>query len=284
MPSKLLDMLNPGAGVILPGVADALSARISVLAGFDAIFVTGAGIANRFLGAPDIGLVGLTELVDHVRAITAAVSVPVVVDADTGFGNSLNMRRTVQLLETAGASAIIVEDQTFPKRCGHFKDKSVVPIQEMVTKVMAAVDARKTDMAVIARTDARSTEGLASALDRVAAYQAAGADIMFVEAPETVEELAEIPRQVPGRHLCNMVVGGRTPLCERQKLADMGYAAIGYANTALQASMAAMRDALGHLNENGSMTGFVGPLLTFAERQAVLDADAYVDLENRYAI
>lgn len=284
MPSKLLDMLTPGAGVILPGVADALSARISVLVGFDAIFVTGAGIANRFLGAPDIGLVGLTELVDHVRAITAAVSVPVVVDADTGFGNSLNMRRTVQLLESAGAAAIIVEDQSFPKRCGHFKDKSVIPVQEMVTKVMAAVDARKTDMAIIARTDARSTEGLSSALDRAAAYQAAGADVMFVEAPETVEELAEIPRQVPGRHLCNMVVGGRTPLCEQQKLADMGYAAIGYANTALQASMAAMRDALAHLNRNGSMTGFAGPLLTFAERQAILDAAAYVDLEHRYAI
>ncbi|MFM1988491.1 MAG: 2,3-dimethylmalate lyase [Pseudomonadota bacterium] len=282
--TRLRRLVAPGSGTLLPGAGNALAARFIVAAGFDAVFVSGAAVANTFLGMPDIGLTSVTELVDHVAAIRDAVEVPIVVDADTGFGNAVNVQRTVRALERAGANAIMIEDQTSPKRCGHFDGKDVVPASEMIQKIRAACDARADDsMMILARTDARAVEGLQGALDRANRYREAGADWLFVEAPRTVEELAAIPAGVPGPHLCNMVIGGKTPLLPRADLARMGYGGIGYANAALQASMMAMRRVLGHLHEHGSIAGAEDMLMMFEERQRMLDHDGFRALEKRYA-
>ena len=276
--------LVPGAGHIMPGVANALAARVVESAGHKMMMVSGAAVANTYLGVPDLGLVSVTELASHVAAIRDVVNVPLLVDADTGFGNAINTRRTVKLLERAGANAIMLEDQTYPKRCGHFEGKDVIPKAEMVSKLKAAVDARvDPDMMFLARTDARAVEGFEAALDRARAYQEAGADFLFIEAPLTKAELLAIPREVPGIHLCNMVIGGKTPLLPREELAAAGYSVICYANAALQASLLAMQEVLRHLNENGSIAGIESKLMMFAERQKVLDADTFKELEKRYA-
>jgi len=276
--------LKAGAGHIMPGVANALAARVVEQAGHRMMMVSGAAVANTYLGMPDIGLVSVTELAGHVMAIRDAVNLPLLVDADTGFGNAINTRRTVKLLERSGANAIMLEDQTYPKRCGHFEGKDVIPKDEMVAKLKAAVDARVDgDMMILARTDARAVEGFEAALDRARAYQEAGADFLFVEAPLTKEELLAIPREVPGIHLCNMVIGGKTPLLPREELARAGYAVICYANAALQSALLAMQEVLRHLNEKGSIVGIESKLMMFAERQKVLDADKFKELEKRYA-
>jgi len=282
--SQLRAELRVGAGMLMPGAGNALAARFIERAGFRSLMVSGAAVANSYLGMPDIGLVSVTELAQHVAAVREAVNLPILADADTGFGNALNTRRTVQLLERAGANAIMLEDQTYPKRCGHFDGKGVVPVQEMVAKIKAAVDARHDEgLMILARTDARAVEGFGAALDRARAYQAAGADFLFVEAPLTREELLAIPREVPGIHLCNMVIGGKTPLLPRDELAAAGYAAICYANAALQASMLAMQQVLGHLYRHGSIDGAEDQLMMFAERQQVLDGAGFKVLEQRYA-
>lgn len=275
--------LVPGAGLIMPGAANALAARLIEAAGHRVMMVSGAAVANSYLGAPDMGLVSVTELSAHVAAIRDAVGIPILADADTGFGNVLNVRRTVQLLERAGANAIMIEDQTYPKRCGHFDGKDVISQQEMVSKLKAAADARvDADLMILARTDARAVEGFEAALDRARAYQEAGADFLFIEAPLSQAELLAIPREVPGIHLCNMVIGGKTPLLPREKLARAGYAAVCYANAALQASMLAMQQVLGHLHVNGSIEGIEDRLMSFADRQAVLGASDYKALERKY--
>lgn len=275
--------LVAGAGLMMPGAGNALAARFVERAGFRTLMVSGAAVANSYLGMPDIGLVSVTELAGHVAAIREAVTIPILADGDTGFGNALNARRTIQLLERAGANAIMLEDQTYPKRCGHFDGKDVISKEEMVNKLKAAVDARvDPDMMILARTDARAVEGFEAALDRARAYKEAGADFLFVEAPLDREELLSIPRLVPGIHLCNMVIGGKTPLLPREELAAAGYAAICYANAALQASMLAMQDVLAHLKDKGSIEGFESRLMMFAQRQEVLDAGKYRSLESRY--
>jgi 2-methylisocitrate lyase-like PEP mutase family enzyme len=275
--------LVAGAGVLMAGAGNALAARCIEAAGFRTMLVSGAAIANSYLGVPDIGLVSVTELAEHVAAIREAVNIPILADADTGFGNAINARRTVRLLERAGANAIMLEDQTFPKRCGHFEGKDVIPASEMVSKIKAAVDAREdADLMILARTDARAVEGFEAALERARAYQAAGADFLFVEAPLTKDELLAIPREVPGIHLCNMVIGGKTPLLPRAELAAAGYAVICYANAALQASMLAMQQVLGHLSARGSIEGVEDKLMMFADRQKLVDAERYKALEQRY--
>jgi 2-methylisocitrate lyase-like PEP mutase family enzyme len=274
--------LVAGAGLLIPGAANALAARIVEAAGFGAVYVTGAGLANSYLGAPDLGLTTLTEVADHVAAIREAVTVPVIVDADTGFGNALNMARTVRLLERAGANAIQIEDQVFPKRCGHFDGKEVIPSPEMVGKIKAAADARHdSGMMIIARTDSRA-EGFDAALARAAAYAEAGADALFVEAPQSLDELRRIPQAVPGIHIANMVFGGKTPLLPREELASIGFAGILYANAALQAAMLAMKDVMAHLHAHGSLSGAEDRLISFAERQRLVDFDRFKALERRY--
>ena len=276
-------MLSPGAALLLPGVANALTARIVADQGFAAAYVTGAGIANTFLGVPDIGLVTVTEVAEHVAAIRAVFPGPLVVDADTGFGNPLNMVRTVELLERAGADALQIEDQIFPKRCGHFAGKQVIPAAEMVEKVKAAVDTRRDrDLLIIARTDAIAPEGYDAAIERAAAYHDAGADVTFVEAPTTMEQIADIPRRLPWPQLANIVLGGRTPELPNEKLKELGYAGVIYANVALQAAVKGMQAALGELRRKGHMGEAINMVADFSERQRLVHKDDFDALERKY--
>jgi 2-methylisocitrate lyase-like PEP mutase family enzyme len=280
---ELRDMLVPGAALLLPGVANALAARVVADQGFAAAYVTGAGIANTFFGVPDIGLVTVSELATHVAAIREIFPGPIVVDADTGFGNAVNMVRTVQMLERAGADALQIEDQVFPKRCGHFAGKEVIPAAEMVAKIKAAVDTRRdADLLVIARTDAIAPEGFAAAIDRAAAYREAGADVTFVEAPTSMEEIAEIPRRLPWPQLINIVIGGRTPELPNAKLKELGYAGVIYANVALQSALKGMQAALGELRRKGHIGDALNLLTDFAERQRLVHKDEFDALERKY--
>ena len=278
------NMLAPGAAVLLPGVANALAARVVADLGFPVAYVTGAGIANTYLGIPDIGLVSVTELADHVAAIRDAFPGPLVVDADTGFGNAMNLVRTVQLLERAGADALQIEDQVFPKRCGHFSGKQVIPTAEMVTKIKAAVDTRRDgDLLIIARTDAIAPEGFEEAIARAAAYHEAGADVTFVEAPTSMEQIADIPRLLPWPQLLNIVIGGRTPELPNERVKELGYAGVIYANVALQAALLGMQAALGELRRNASMRDAAKLVIDFSERQRLVRKDEFDALEREYA-
>jgi 2-methylisocitrate lyase-like PEP mutase family enzyme len=278
------NMLTPGAALLLPGVSNALTARVVADLGFPVAYVTGAGIANMYLGVPDIGLVSVTELADHVAAIREVFPGPLVVDADTGFGNALNMVRTVQLLERAGADALQIEDQVFPKRCGHFSGKHVIPAAEMVQKVKAAVDSRRdADLLIIARTDAIAPEGFEAAIARAAAYHEAGADVTFVEAPTSMEQIADIPRRLPWPQLLNIVMGGRTPEFPNAKVKELGFAGVIYANVALQAAVLGMQAALGELRRQGHMGDAAKMLVDFSERQRLVHKDEFDALERKYA-
>jgi 2-methylisocitrate lyase-like PEP mutase family enzyme len=281
---ELRSMLRPGAALLLPGVADALAARIVADQGFPAAYVTGAGIANTILGVPDIGLVTVTELAQQVAAIRDAFPGPLVVDADTGFGNAVNMVRTVKLLERAGADALQIEDQVFPKRCGHFAGKQVIPTAEMVEKVKAAVDTRRDpDLLIIARTDAIAAESYDAALGRADAYRAAGADVTFVEAPTSVEQIADIPRRLPWPQLINIVLGGKTPELPNERLKELGYAGVIYANVALQAAVKGMQAALGELRRKGHMGDAATSMVAdFSERQRLVHKDEFDALERKY--
>lgn len=278
------DTLFYGAGEISVGVYDALTARIAERAGFKSFFITGAGLTNTKLGLPDMGFLSFKELLDTVFAIRDAVECDIAVDADTGFGNPVNVRRTVRELERAGANTIIIEDQVSPKRCGHFVGKAVISKEDMVQKIKAAVDARSEATTLIqARTDARAVEGLDGALDRARAYLEAGADMLFVEAPISLDELARIPKEVPGIHVCNMVIGGKTPILEREQLAGLGFAVIGYANAGLQAAVPAIDAVYRHLLTNGSIAGFEGAMMLFNDRQELLNKQFYDALDERYS-
>jgi 2-methylisocitrate lyase-like PEP mutase family enzyme len=271
-------LLTPGAAVVLPGVSNALAARVVADLGFAAAYVTGAGIANTFLGIPDNGLVTLTELVDHVAAIRGVFAGPLMVDADTGFGNAVNLVRTVKLLERAGADAIQIEDQAFPKRCGHFDGKTVVPQAEMVAKIKAAVDARSDpDLLIVARTDAIATHGFQAAIERAGAYREAGADVGFVEA-----EIADIPRLLPWPQLINIVLGGRTPELPNERLRALGFAGVLYANVALQSALRGMQEALSVLRKEGRMGDAAKLAVDFAERQRLVGKAEFDALEQRY--
>ena len=281
--ARFRELLVPGAAVVLPGVANALAARVVADLGFPAAYVTGAGIANTFLGIPDNGLVTLTELTDHVAAIRAVFPGPLMVDADTGFGNAVILTRTVKLLERAGADAIQIEDQVFPKRCGHFEGKAVIPKDEMVAKIKAAVDARSDPgLLIVARTDSIATDGFAAAIDRACAYREAGADIGFVEAPQSPDQIADIPRLLPWPQLINIVLGGRTPELPNQKLKELRFAGVLYANVALQAALRGMQEALAVLRRDGRMGDAAALAASFAERQRLVGKGEFDALERKY--
>ena len=253
--------------------------------GFEAVYVTGAGIANMLLGAPDVGLTTMTEVRDTVAAIAEAVAIPIIVDADTGYGNAVNVVRTVRALERAGAAGIQIEDQVFPKKCGHFAGKDVIATQEMVQKIRAAVDARHDQsLQIIARTDAYAVEGLERALERAHAYVAAGADATFVEAPTTLSELARIPQELNVPQVANIVFGGKTPDPGREKLAELGFSAVLYANAALQAALKASYDVLAVLKREGSLQSVADRLAGFEERQRVVAKGEWDAREVRYRV
>ena len=281
---RLKHVISERRALIVPGAANALTARVIEDLGFEAIYLTGAGLANTELGVPDIGLATLTDLARATEAIAGATTLPLIVDADTGFGNALNVAHAVRTLERAGAVAIQIEDQSFPKRCGHFSGKELIHGAEMVGKIKAAVDARcSSDCVVVARTDARAVEGFEAALERAQSYAEAGADATFVEAPESRAELAEVPRRLGVPQVANMVVGGKTPLATRDELAAMGYGLVLYANAALQASVLAMQEVLGALHRDGSLAAVSSRLAGFAERQRLVGKPEWDALETRFA-
>jgi 2-methylisocitrate lyase-like PEP mutase family enzyme len=281
---RLREILDKREAVLVPGAANALAARIIEDLGFKAVYVTGAGITNTFLGSPDIGLISMTELGNHVGAMRDAVALPLIVDADTGFGNALNVARTIRVLERSGANAIQLEDQEFPKRCGHFSGKSVIDRAEMVQKIHAAVDARHdADLIIIARTDALASHGFEDAIERAAACIEAGADMTFIEAPKTKEEIAEIPKRLRVPQLINIVSGGLTPTIGLRELETFGFSMILYANAALQASIAGMQNVLKHLKTHGTLEGASALLASFEERQRLVRKPRFDELERKYS-
>jgi 2-methylisocitrate lyase-like PEP mutase family enzyme len=285
-PARQLRQLLAGDDLplLLPGAPNALTARVVEQTGFSACYVSGAGVTNTYLGMPDLGLLSVTELADHVAAMADAVTIPLVVDADTGFGNALNVQRTVRRLSRAGAAAIQIEDQVSPKKCGHFDGKETVSVSEMVGKVRAAVDARlDDDVVIIARTDAAAVSGIDEAIDRACAFAEAGADVLFVEAPRTVEEMRRVNREVPGKHLANMVEGGLTPLLSREELGDLGYAIALYANSAMRGAVVGMRAVLESLAKHGDTSAATDLMISWADRQSLVRKPEFDELDARYA-
>ncbi len=277
----LRTLLATEKGVLLPGAPNALAARIIADLGFKAVYLTGAGLTNMHLGLPDLGFMDLSQVVEHTMAIRGVVDLPLIVDADTGFGNAVNVTHTVRTLEQAGASAIQMEDQRAPKRCGHFNGKELISLEEMVGKIRAAVDTRRQDIVVIARTDACAVEGFEAAIERASRYIEAGADVTFVEAPETLDDLRAVPSRLNAPQLVNMVLGGKTPIIKEEVAADMGFSLVLYANAALQGAVHGMQTTLAALKDVGVLDETA--VTSFAERQRLVGKPAYDAMEVQYA-
>ncbi len=286
MPGTILrEKVNQRRGLMVAGASNALTARLIEQLGFEAVYLTGAGITNTFYGMPDLGFISLADLVQHTAATRDAVDLPIIVDADTGFGNALNVRHTVRSLERAGANAIQLEDQVMPKKCGHFSGKAVIPAKEAASKIKAAVDARlNKDFLIIARTDARAVEGFEQALERAALFIESGADITFVEAPESLDEIRRIPQALSVPQLVNVVIGGKTPTLDAADFAKMGFGLILYANAALQGSLHGMTAALRQLRDSGRLDEDSGLVSAFAVRQTLVQKGLFDDLDKLYSV
>ena len=270
-------------GVIVPGAFNALSAKVIEDLGYEALYVTGAGVTNMGFGLPDQGFMGLTDIADHTARIRDAVEVPLIVDADTGFGNALNTYHAVRTLERAGADCIQLEDQVSPKRCGHFSGKEVISTEEMLGKIKAACDARRDQgLLIMARTDAAAVHGFEAAVERAQAYAEAGADILFVEAVTTAEEIRALPRRLPRPQLMNMVIGGKTPIFSAEELGVLGYGIVLYANAALQGAVAGMQKALTLLRDTRRIDEDPAIVAPFAERQRLVRKPQWDVLERQY--
>ena len=280
---QLRALVQARRGAIVPGAFNALSARVIEDQGFEAVYITGAGVTNMWFGLPDQGFIGLAEIADHTARIRDAVGLPLIVDADTGFGNALNVRHTVRTLERAGADCIQFEDQVAPKRCGHFAGKAVIATEEAVNKIKAAVDARQdADLLILARTDACAADGFEAAIERAQKFAEAGADILFVEAVTTAEEIHALPRRLQCPQLMNMVVGGRTPIFSAEDLGAMGYGLVLYANAALQGAVAGMQNALAVLRDAKRLDEHPALITPFVERQRLVGKPEWDALERLY--
>lgn len=280
---RLKQLVEARNGLIVPGAFNALSARVVADLGFQALYVTGAGVTNMWFGMPDQGFMGLHEIAEHTARIRDAVDVPLIVDADTGFGNALNVVHTVRTLERAGADCIQLEDQVAPKRCGHFAGKEVISTEEAVGKIKAAADARRdAGLLIMARTDAAATHGFEAAVERAQKFAEAGADILFVEAVTRAEEVRALPRRLDKPQLMNMVIGGKTPIFNAGQLGELGYGIVLYANAALQGAVAGMQKALTVLRDEKEVQESSGLVTPFAERQRLVGKPAWDALEKRY--
>jgi len=279
----LRNLVNARRGAIVPGAFNALSARVIEDLGFEAIYVTGAGVTNMNLGLPDQGFMGLAEIAEATSRIRDAVSLPLLVDMDTGFGNALNTYHSVRILERAGADCIQLEDQVAPKRCGHFSGKEVISTEEAVSKIKAAVDARTDpDFLIMARTDAAATHGFEAAVERAQRFAEAGADILFVEAVTKAEEIRALPQRLGPPQLMNMVIGGKTPIFGAEELGTLGYGIVLYANAALQGALAGMQKALTVLRDTKRIDEDASLVAPFAERQRLVGKPAWDALEKKY--
>jgi 2-methylisocitrate lyase-like PEP mutase family enzyme len=283
-PTTALRALLSGEEVVVaPGVYDGLSARLARHAGFAAVYATGGGIA-RGMGYPDLGLLGLSEVAERVASIVEHAGVPVIADADTGYGNTLNVRRTVRAFERAGVAALHLEDQTFPKRCGHLDDKSVVPVAEMAGKLRAARDAAADpDLVLIARTDAIAVEGLDAALERAQAYAEAGADVLFVEAPTSEAQIEAIARRLAAPKLLNLFEGGKTPFVPLARLRALGYRIVIIPSDLQRAAIRAMQDTLAAIRRDGHSRAVADRMASFSEREAIVGTAEYLTLDREDA-
>jgi 2-methylisocitrate lyase-like PEP mutase family enzyme len=280
----LRERVNQRNGLLVPGAFNAMSARVIADLGFEAVYLTGAGLTNMTYGLPDHGHIGLKDVVDASFAIRDAVDIPFIVDIDTGFGNALNVRHTIRSLERAGADAIQIEDQAMPKKCGHFAGKRVVDTSEMVGKIKACVDARQDEnFQIIARTDARAIEGFEAAIERALRYGEAGADILFVEATESKDEVRRLTQLLPLPQLMNIVVGGKTPALGGDEYSSMGFGIVLYANAALQGAVLGMQRSLTALKTQRRLDEDPSLVVPFMERQRLVDKPFWDALEDKYA-
>ena len=280
--TKLRNILKSGRIAVAPGAFDGLSARLVAQAGFPAVYASGGAIA-RSAGLPDLGLIPVDAIVDRLAAMVDVVDVPVIADADTGYGNALNAQAAARAFERAGVAAFHLEDQTFPKKCGHYDDKGVVPVPEMVQKLKAVRDAlHDSDFVVIARTDALAIEGFDAALERAAAYLEAGADMIFVEAPTSEAEIADIARRLPGLKLINMFAGGKTPLVAVPRLEALGYHVVIIPSDTQRAAIKAMQRVLKTIARDGSAAAMADDMVSFKERELLVDTAGYLERGRRY--
>jgi carboxyvinyl-carboxyphosphonate phosphorylmutase len=277
-------LFQPGKIIVAPGAHDALTAKIIGGLGFDAVYMTGYGQAASHLGCPDVGLISYSEMLARADAFVEAAGIPVIADADTGFGNAVNVTRTVRGYEKAGVAVIQLEDQVMPKKCGHMSGRQVVPVDEMVGKIKAALDARRDpDFMILARTDARTVHGIDEALARGIAYQEAGADIIFIESPETEDEMAKINRKISAFTLANMVEGGRTPLLPNDKLAALGYNLVIYPTASTYTTTKAMLDLMENLKKTGTTAGMLDRMVPFTQFNELIGLPGIREMEAKYA-
>ena len=284
--ARLRELLSAGPPLVAPGAYDALSARLIEHAGFDVVYMTGFGTTASLIGRPDVGLLSGAEMVDNARRIVAAVDVPVIADADTGYGNAINVVRTVKLYEQAGVAGIQLEDQVMPKKCGHMSGKALIGTDEMVGKLQAAVAARTDpDLVIIARTDAVAVEGLDEALSRARAFAEAGADVLFVEAPTSEEDIARVAKELSGVAplVFNWAEGGRTPPLSLERIAELGFSLVIYPIGTLLAATAGMRALLSTLQADGTPTAALPGLPTFDEFTDLIGLPEVQRLERRFS-
>jgi 2-methylisocitrate lyase-like PEP mutase family enzyme len=280
--TKLRSLLTSGKITVAPGAYDGLSARLVEQAGFPAVYASGGAIA-RSTGVPDLGLLSMAMIVDRLASMVDVVGVPIVADADTGYGNALNTQAAARAFERAGVAAFHLEDQTFPKKCGHYDDKTLITKAEMVQKVKAARDAlHDPDFVLIARTDAIAVEGFSAAIDRASAYLEAGANMAFVEAPTSEAEVAEIAKRLPGWKLINMFEGGKTPLLPAQRLQALGFSLVIIPSDTQRAAIKAMQRVLTAIASDGSSAAMRDDMVSFKEREAVIGTAAYLDRDRLY--
>lgn len=282
--TELRQLIDREEIAVLPGSYDALSAKIVEKAGFDAVYLSGAGVSNTKLGIADTGFVTQTEMRRRIEYVAEAVSIPVFSDADEGYGNPLHVRRTVRAYEREGASALHIEDQTFPKKCGHFEGKELVPTEEMATKVEAAVEAREDDdFVIVARTDARAVEGIDAAIERANAYADAGADVIFPEAPQDEGEMRTFCEEIDAPVMANMVEYGKTPMFTAEELEEFGFDLVIFPNSLMRAAMVTMVDTAEHIQEEGTTGDILDQIASFDLRNELTDYDRVKELEERYA-
>ncbi len=281
--TKLRKLIEGDGIVVAPGCYDGLSARLIEAAGFPAVYVTGGGMA-RSTGIPDMGLISMSEIAQRLAQIVDAIGIPAIADMDTGYGNALNARQAIKAFERAGVAGFHIEDQTFPKRCGHYDDKSIVPTKELCQKIRAIKDASEdADTVLIARTDAIAVEGFDAAIDRMNAYMEAGADVAFVEAPTTEAEIEEVAKRIPGPKLINMFLGAKTPLMSTQRLEEIGYKVVIIPSDTQRAAIKAMQKVLETIKRDGDCSAMAGDMATFKDREEIVNTAHFVEIDQRYA-
>ena len=280
---KLSSLIKSKKPLVIPGVYDAIGAKIAEKVGFDAMFQTGYGTSATLFGMPDYGFIGATETIDNARRISNAISIPLIVDSDTGYGNALSVWKLVKELESAGAAGIFLEDQKWPKRCGHMQGKDVIPQEEYTEKLGAAIDARENkDFIIVARTDSRATEGLDKAIERGLENKKTGADAVFIEAPRSLDEMKKIGKEIKAPLVANMIEGGATPINSAQTLSKIGFNIILYPLSVLFANTFATMNILQELKNSGTTSKHKQKVVNFDQFNSLVELDKFKKMETKY--